>query len=88
MLPLSIGDFALLDAEGDVLAYQRRHGAQRLIVALNLGEQPHRFKLPNWAYDCRPLLSTVDEATVIEDDVLVLREDEGVILTAQYKEEG
>ena len=88
MLPLSVGDFALLDAEGDVLAYERRHGAQRLIVALNLGEQPHRFKLPNWVYDSRPLLSTVDEATVIEDDVLVLREDEGVILTAQYKEEG
>ena len=35
---LSIGDFALLDAEGDVLAYERRHGAERLIVALNLGE--------------------------------------------------
>jgi len=35
-LALSIGDIALLDAEGDVLAYERRHGAERLIVALNL----------------------------------------------------
>jgi glycosidase len=35
---LAIGDFALLDAEGDVLAYERRHGAERLIVALNLGD--------------------------------------------------
>ena len=34
---LSIGDFALLDAAGDVLAFERRHGAERLIVALNLG---------------------------------------------------
>ena len=27
---------AMVDAEGDVLAYERRHGAERLIVALNL----------------------------------------------------
>ena len=56
---LSIGDFALLDAEGDVLAYERRHGAERLIVALNLGTRPHRLQLPDWASDCRPLLSTL-----------------------------
>ncbi len=35
---LSIGDITLLDTDGDVLAYERRHGAERLIVALNLGE--------------------------------------------------
>ncbi len=48
-LALSIGDFALLDAEGDVPAYERRHGAERLIVALNLGGRSHRLELPDWA---------------------------------------
>jgi alpha-glucosidase len=78
---LSIGDFALLDAEGDVLAYERRHGAERLIVALNLGGRSHRLELPDWASDCRPLLSTVADATLAGDGALLLRADEGVILT-------
>ena len=56
---LSIGDFALLDAEGDVLAYRRRHSAERLIVALNLSRRPQRLQLPDWASDCRQLLSTL-----------------------------
>jgi alpha-glucosidase len=51
-------------------------------VALNLGGRPHRLKLPDWASDCRPLLSTVDDATLVGDGALLLREDEGVILTA------
>jgi glycosidase len=80
-LALSIGDFALLDAEGDVLAYERRHGAERLIVALNLGRRSHRLELPDWASDCRPLLSTVADATLAGDGALLLRADEGVILT-------
>jgi alpha-glucosidase len=80
-LALSVGDFALLDAEGDVLAYERRHDAERLIVALNLGGRPHRHKLPNWASDCQTLLSTVGDSVPTEDGVLLLRSDEGVILT-------
>jgi glycosidase len=80
-LALSIGDFALLDAEGDVLAYERRHDAERLIVALNLGAQSHRLELPDWASDWRPLLSTVADARLAGDGALLLRADEGVILT-------
>jgi len=75
-------DFGLLDAEGDVLAYERRHGAERLIVALNLGGRSHRLELPDWASDCRPLLSTVADAALAGDGTLLLRADEGVILTA------
>ena len=79
---LSVGDFALLDAEGDVLAYERRHGAERLIVALNLGRQPHRLQLPDWASDCRPLLSTLAVAApAVNGALLLLRGNEGVILT-------
>ncbi len=36
---LSIGGFVLLNVEDDILVYERRHAAERLIVALNLGEQ-------------------------------------------------
>jgi glycosidase len=80
-LALSIGDFALLDAEGDVLAYERRHGPERLIVALNLGGRSHRLELPDWASNCRLLLSTVADAALAGDGALLLRADEGVILT-------
>jgi alpha-glucosidase len=80
-LALSIGDFALLDAEGDGLAYERRYGADRLIVALNLGGRPHRLALPDWASECRTLLSTVADAALAGDGALTLRPDEGVILT-------
>jgi glycosidase len=79
---LAIGDFALLDAEGDVLAYERRHGAERLIVALNLGGHSQRLELPDWARDCRVLLSTVADAAPIEDGAVLLRADEGLILMA------
>ena len=76
-LALSIGDFALLDAEGDVLAYERRHGTERLIVALNLGGRSQRLRLPDWACDCRPLLSTVADAAPARDGALLLGGERG-----------
>jgi alpha-glucosidase len=79
---LAIGDFALLDAEGDVLAYERRRGAERLIVALNLGGHSQGLELPGWASDCRVLLSTVADTAQIGDGAVLLRPDEGLILTA------
>ena len=78
---LSIGDFVPLDAEGDVLAYERRHGAERLLVALNLGAEPQRLQLPDWAGACRPLLSTHAGGTQAGNGALLLRGNEGVILT-------
>ena len=79
---LAIGDFALLDSAGDVLAYERRHGTQRLIVALNLGTDAQRLELPGWASNGRPILSTIAETMLVEDDALLLRANEGVILEA------
>jgi glycosidase len=81
-LALSIGDFVLLDVEGDILAYARRHGEERLIVALNLGEQPHRLQLPDWARGSRLLLSTLSDAALVEDGALLLRSNEAVVLKA------
>ncbi|AOO80556.1 alpha-amylase family glycosyl hydrolase [Bosea vaviloviae] len=77
---LAIGDFSLLDSEGDVLAYERRYAAQRLIVALNLGTSTQRLELPIWASEHRLILSTRGEAHLVESNVLLLRADEGVIL--------
>ena len=81
-LSLSIGDFALLDSAGDVLAYERRHDKERSLVALNLGSRPQRLALPDWAIAHRSFLSTVDDATLITDGVVQLRENEGIILTS------
>jgi alpha-glucosidase len=53
-----------------------------LIVALNLGGHSHRLELPDWASDCRVLLSTVADAALIEDGTVLLRPDEGLILIA------
>jgi glycosidase len=77
---LTIGEFALLGVEGDVLVYERRHDAERLIVALNLAGRPHRLRLPDLTTTCRPLLSTVASAAPTGDGSLLLRADEGVIL--------
>jgi glycosidase len=79
---LSIGDFVLLDVEDEILAYARRHDSERLIVALNLGAQPHRLQLPDWARGSRVLLSTHEDAALVEDGTLLLGSNEAVVLTA------
>jgi alpha-glucosidase len=43
---LSVGALRLIEAEGDVLAYERSHESERIVVALNLGSEPHRIDLP------------------------------------------
>jgi alpha-glucosidase len=77
---LSVGDITLIETEGDLLAYRRRHGAGRLIVALNLAERPWHLKLPDRARNWRLLLSTVADAAPAGSGALLLRGDEGVIL--------
>jgi hypothetical protein len=78
---MSIGDLALLPTQGDLLAYERRHGAERLIVALNLGDSPERLQLPDWAGDCQMLLSTLAaEPTPIDGGTLLLQGNEGMII--------
>lgn len=79
---LSAGGFRLLEATGDVLAYERWHGTERLIVALNLGASPQYLIMPGWASAFQPLLSTVDDSVSIKSGAVSLRGDEGVILTA------
>jgi len=79
---LSIGDFVLLDVEDELLVYERRYAAERLIVALNLGERQHRFQLPDGARGSRLLLSTLQDAALVEDGALLLGSNEAVVLEA------
>ena len=68
---LSLGDLRLIEAEEDVLAYERRRGDERVLVVLNLGQReravPGRGKV---------LLSTLGES-----DGAVLRPNEGIVLS-------
>ena len=80
-LALSIGEFVLLNGEDDILAYERRHEEERLIVALNLKGRPHRLQLPDWARrGSQLILSTIDDAALVEGDALLLQANEGAVL--------
>jgi alpha-glucosidase len=81
-LALSVGDFVLLNVEDEILVYERRQEAERLIVALNLGERQHRLQLPDWARGSRLLLSTIEDAALVESGTLLLRSNEAVVLEA------
>ncbi len=56
---LAEGDFALIATGGDVLAYERRLGDERIVVALNLGTSAQHVALP----DGELLLSTLPLGT-------------------------
>jgi glycosidase len=55
---LSLGDLLLVPAEDEVLQYERRHGARRLLVALNFGSRARPVLLPG-GVTARLLMSTV-----------------------------
>ena len=65
------GSLTLVDADEDVLAYERRHGEERLLIVLNLGKQV-RASPGNGTM----LLSTLMEPT----DGTTLHPNEGVIM--------
>ena len=41
-------------------------------MALNLGSQPQRLQMPDWARGSRVLLSTLGDAALVEDGALLL----------------
>ena len=73
---LSIGSIKLVDAEPDVIAYERRHGGTRLFVAMNLSDELRRVELPPETV-AQPLLSTKSDrpfdATLQPNEGLILR---------------
>ncbi|MFL5382428.1 MAG: alpha-amylase family glycosyl hydrolase [Longimicrobiaceae bacterium] len=75
---LSIGSWAPVDAEGDVLAYLREHGGARFLVALNLGHEPASLAFDGAG---EVVLSTdVARKEDVVRDRVELRGDEGVVV--------
>jgi alpha-glucosidase len=72
---LSLGDYIPVDATGDVLAYERRRGADRLLVVLNLGATAQSFAIPEWAEGLSVLVAARGGR-----DPAVLGPNEGYIL--------
>jgi oligo-1,6-glucosidase/alpha-glucosidase len=73
---LSIGDIVLVDADDDVLAYERRHDGDRVLIALNLSSNRRSFKLPPDVEGAEILASTLPrraiDGTLAPDEGLVL----------------
>jgi alpha-glucosidase len=72
---LALGDYHAIDADGDLLAYERRLGEDRVLVVLNLGDRPQPFAVPEWA----EALSVVAAARGGSDPAL-LSPNEGYVL--------
>ncbi|MXP40413.1 DUF3459 domain-containing protein [Altererythrobacter soli] len=69
---LAVGGYTPVACEGSLLAYERRCGDSRLLVALNLGQEP--VPLPAETRGGERLLST------LSGEADVLRADEGLIV--------
>jgi alpha-glucosidase len=83
---LSIGAIHLIEAEGDVLAYERVQDGERIVVALNLGDREQAMPVPAGAF--RVLLSTLGTPTdpppggggFVAENRFTLSPNEGLIL--------
>jgi alpha-glucosidase len=71
---LSVGEYRPVACEGSLLAYERRCGSARFVIALNLGPDP--VPMPDAAEGGRRVLSTI----TTEGDTGSLRGNEGVIV--------
>jgi alpha-glucosidase len=76
---LSIGDLQILAATEHVLAYERRLGSERVMVALNMTGQYRSLKIRNLGPEI--LLSTyMDDPCLSNAEEIHLRADEGLVL--------
>lgn len=73
---LNVGEFVLTPSERDVLQYERRHGTERLLIALNLTSESRRLMLPEGVKGSELLASTIPGRSF--DGAMV--PDEGVLL--------
>jgi alpha-glucosidase len=77
---LAVGDYAPVEATGDVLAYVRAAPADRCLVALNLGPSPQALEVPPRLRADRVLLSTHLDRDDPAKGRIALRADEGVVI--------
>ena len=74
------GSITLVEADDDVLAYQRACGEERLLVALNLGDRHRKVIVPPGMRAVWAMESTLLEPAVEMDGKWHLRPNEGLIL--------
>ncbi len=78
---LAIGEVALLGATERVLAYERRFGNERVMIALNMTGEATTLQIGSATHEV--LLSTyLDDPSLWSGDEIHLRADEGLILRA------
>jgi alpha-glucosidase len=77
---LSVGRYTQITAEGDVLAYERQHGTERFLVALNLGHTSHTLSLPDGTTGRVVLTTLLDRVGEAIGAAVGLRPDEGLIV--------
>lgn len=76
---LAVGRIALLESLApDVLAYERSHGDERVLVVLNFGEHSQEIVLPPWVE--WQLVSTHTPGEALAGERLFLDANEGVVL--------
>ena len=83
-LALSVGEFQHLHTEGELLIYERRHSGERLLVALNFGDEPRPLPLSGDRTQVRVLLSTGWDRASGAVGPLMLEANEGVILDYMF----
>ena len=78
---LSVGEFAPLPGDDDLMAYIRKTDERRLLVVLNLSAKPQSFSISDLQCRGSLLLSThLDRSREVLRDKLDLRGDEGAII--------
>jgi oligo-1,6-glucosidase/alpha-glucosidase len=77
---LSMGSIELIDAEPDVIAYERKHGSARILVTMNLSAEPRGVELPQGTA-AETLLSTL----AVRPFDAVLQPNEGLILKLEVQ---
>jgi alpha-glucosidase len=79
---LAVGTYTAVEAQGDVLAYMRSLADRRYLVVLNFGGQSQTFASNEVRLQGRIALSTyLDRAEEVVQNIIMLRGDEGVIVT-------
>ncbi len=81
---LSIGEYLPLPVQGELLAYIRSAGGERMLVALNLDDRPCSLPLePLGLQGCARLSTHLDREDELVSNVLELRPNEGLIVALE-----
>jgi len=74
------GSFREVAAAGTVLAYERREGDDRFLIALNLGAEPASLEMPESGGGTVVISTHADAEGTAVEGTLALRGDEGVVV--------